>query len=839
LRNRTRNYEFTFHSPHPTQASMIKNYLKVAFRSIFRNKLTAFINIAGLALAMACALLIYLFISDEISYEKYHAKADRIYRVTRSFHSPEGKVSLHLANVAPPFGPLLKNDFGEIEVLARTINYGMVIGLEENGELKMANDEDFVFLAEPDIFKIFDIEVKSGDPAKALERPFTVMLSEKAAKKYFNSENIIGKRLRANNQYDLEITGVYKDFLPQSHWHPEFLVAFSTLNDDNIYGRAGLETNWGNNAFGTYMVLEEGADPAKIERRFPAFLNKHFGTYAKANWGAPPDWEASKSTTIYLQKLTDIHLRSHLDDELEANGNINNVYMMGVIGLFIILIACFNFINLSTARATKRAKEVGLRKVVGAIRNQLIGQYLSESVMIACMALVLATGIGFVAIGGLNSFTGKSLSLNFIEHIPLLAGLIGFALFVGLMAGIYPAFVISSFKPVLTLKGQQGSVKGKGGIRRVLVVAQFAISICLMIATFITFEQLNYLNERDLGYNKEQIITMPFYNEVAANYDAFYHQLTNSALIEKVGRSSRVPTGRLLDSYGDPKVMKGDSLISIDFDLKTIAVDDQFFDTYDIEMAAGRTFSKDTPSDDSLAYIVNEAAAREIGWTNLEAAIGKDFMFGDYKGKLVGIVKDFHFESLHQRIVPIVFINRANNFNSISVAIAGNNMQEGIAHVEKVWKSFLPARPFGYRFLSERYAQLYDAEQKQSQLFTTFACLAIFIASLGLFGLATFNTMQRVKEIGIRKVLGASVGNILKLLSQEIIILIVAANLLAWPVAWHFMDRWLDTFAYHVDMNIVAYLLAAIGAILLALITVSSQTIKAAMTNPANTLRYE
>jgi putative ABC transport system permease protein len=818
---------------------MIKNYLKVAFRSIFRNKLTAFINIAGLALAMACALLIYLFISDEISYEKYHAKADRIYRVTRSFHSPEGKVSLHLANVAPPFGPLLKNDFGEIEVLARTINYGMVIGLEENGELKMANDEDFVFLAEPDIFKIFDIEVKSGDPAKALERPFTVMLSEKAAKKYFNSENIIGKRLRANNQYDLEITGVYKDFLPQSHWHPEFLVAFSTLNDDNIYGRAGLETNWGNNAFGTYMVLEEGADPAKIERRFPAFLNKHFGTYAKANWGAPPDWEASKSTTIYLQKLTDIHLRSHLDDELEANGNINNVYMMGVIGLFIILIACFNFINLSTARATKRAKEVGLRKVVGAIRNQLIGQYLSESVMIACMALVLATGIGFVAIGGLNSFTGKSLSLNFIEHIPLLAGLIGFALFVGLMAGIYPAFVISSFKPVLTLKGQQGSVKGKGGIRRVLVVAQFAISICLMIATFITFEQLNYLNERDLGYNKEQIITMPFYNEVAANYDAFYHQLTNSALIEKVGRSSRVPTGRLLDSYGDPKVMKGDSLISIDFDLKTIAVDDQFFDTYDIEMAAGRTFSKDTPSDDSLAYIVNEAAAREIGWTNLEAAIGKDFMFGDYKGKLVGIVKDFHFESLHQRIVPIVFINRANNFNSISVAIAGNNMQEGIAHVEKVWKSFLPARPFGYRFLSERYAQLYDAEQKQSQLFTTFACLAIFIASLGLFGLATFNTMQRVKEIGIRKVLGASVGNILKLLSQEIIILIVAANLLAWPVAWHFMDRWLDTFAYHVDMNIVAYLLAAIGAILLALITVSSQTIKAAMTNPANTLRYE
>jgi putative ABC transport system permease protein len=818
---------------------MIKNYLKVALRSIFRNKLTAFINIAGLALAMTCALLIYLFIADEISYENYHAKADRIYRVTRSFHSPEGKVSLHLANVAPPIGPLLKNDFGEIETLARTINYGMVIGLEENGELKMANDEDYVFLAEPDIFKIFDIEVKSGDPAKSLSRPFTIMLSEKAAKRYFNSENVIGKRLRANNQFDLEITGVYKDFPAQSHWHAEFLVAFSTLENDDVYGRAGLETNWGNNAFGTYMVLQEGADPYKIEKGFPGFLDKHFGAFAKTNWGAPPDWEASKATTLYLQKLTDIHLRSHLDDELEANGNINNVYMMGVIGLFIILIACFNFINLSTARATKRAKEVSLRKVVGAFRNQLIGQYLSESVMIAGIALILATGMGFAAIGWLNTFTGKTLSLNFLDHLPLLAGLVGFAIVVGLLAGIYPAFVISSFKPALTLKGQQGSAQGKGGIRRVLVVAQFAISICLMIATLVTFEQLDYLNKSDLGYKKEQVVTLSYYNEVADKYDAFYNELTNSALIQKVGRSSRVPTGRLLDSYGDPKVMKGDSLVSIDFDLKTIAIDAEFFDAYSIRMAAGRSFSKEIPSDDSLAYIVNEAAARELGWTNPEAAIGKDFIFNDTKGKLVGIVKDFHFESLHQRIVPIVFINRSTNYNAISITIAGDKMQEGIAHVEKVWKAFLPARPFGYRFLSERYAQLYAAEQKQSQLFTTFACLAIFIASLGLFGLATFNTLQRVKEIGIRKVLGASIGSILALLSREIIILIIAANLLAWPVAWYFMSQWLNTFAYHIDMNIVAYILAAIGAILLALITVSSQAIKAAMMNPANTLRYE
>ena len=377
---------------------MIRNYLKVAFRSIFRNKLTAFINIAGLSLAMACAILIYLFVSDEVSYEKYHSKADRIYRVTRSFHSPEGEVNLHLANVAPPIGPLLKNDFGEIETLARTINYGIVVSLEENGQVKMSNDEPEVFLAEPNIFKIFDIEIKSGDPAKSLERPFTIMLSENAAKRYFNDENIIGKRLRVNNQFDLEVTGVYKNFPLQSHWHPEFLVSFVTLENDNIYGRKGLETNWGNNSFGTYFLLQEGADPKKLEASLPAFLDKHFGKYARANWGVPPDWKASSTTTLYVQKVTDIHLRSHLDDELEANGNITNVYMMSVIGLFIVLIACFNFVNLSTARATKRAKEVGMRKVVGAYRAQLINQYLSESILTAVLALIFAVGIAFGAL---------------------------------------------------------------------------------------------------------------------------------------------------------------------------------------------------------------------------------------------------------------------------------------------------------------------------------------------------------------------------------------------------------------------------------------------------------
>ena len=817
---------------------MIRNYLTVAFRSIFRNKLTAFINIAGLALAMMCCILIYLFVSDELSYDRYNTKADRIYRVTRNFLSRDGVPNLHLANVAPPIGPLIKNDFGEVEVMARTINFGLVIGREENGELVKNFTEEHLFLAEPDIFKIFDIDVTTGDKTTALSRPFTIMLSEKSVKKFFDNENPIGKRLRANNQFDLEVTGVFKDFPSQSHWHPEYLVSFSTLENDKIYGRKELETNWGNNAFGTYLLLEEGADPKKMETGFPDFLERHYANFAIAN-GAPADFKASRATTLFLQKLTDIHLLSHLDDELEVNGNINNVRMMAVIGLFIILIACFNFINLSTARATKRAKEVGLRKVVGAFKNQLITQYLSESVLISVLSLVLGCGLAFVALSWLNQFTGKFLTINPINNWMLFTGLIGFAILVGILAGLYPAFVISSFKPALVLKGQQGSVKGKGIVRKTLVISQFSISIVLLIVTAITFQQLGYLNSRDLGYTKDQVVVLSLYDEVGDTFDAFYNELTKSSAIENAARSSRIPTGRLLDSQGPPLVTIGDSLVNSTITTKMVMTDPEFFKTYGIEMAAGRDFSKSIPTDDSLAFIINETAANMYGWKNIGDGLDKDFSYGGTKGKLIGVVKDFHFESLHQPIIPLVFFQRKQSYNDLSVKIAGNQVTQGIEHIEKVWKEFLPKRPFSYQFVSDDYRRLYEEEQKQSQLFTMFSGLAIFIACLGLFGLATFNTLQRVKEIGIRKVLGASVPSILGLLSKEIVILILVANLIAWPLAWYFMDQWLDSFAYHIDMNLGIYMLSAVAAVVLALVTVSSQTIKAALTNPSSTLRYE
>ena len=583
----------------------------------------------------------------------------------------------------------------------------------------------------------------------------------------------------------------------------------------------------------------DAADPKKLEAQFPAFLDKHYGPFAIANFGAAPNFVASRTTTLFMQKVTDVHLRSHLDDELEVGGNINNVYMMAVIGLFIVMIACFNFINLSTARATKRSKEVGLRKVVGAFKKQLILQYLSESVLVAMFGLGLCIGLSFAALQWLNNFTGKALVLDPVTGWPLFLGLLVFAVVVGVLAGVYPAFVISSFKPAQVLKGQQGSSKGNAGIRKVLVVAQFGISIVLIIATAITTQQLNYLNTRDLGFDKDRVITLPYYGELDDSYDAFYNELTKTAAIKDAARSSRLPTGRLLDSQGGPSVMKGDSLMATGVNLKFVTADYEFFNTYGIEMAAGRNFSKAIPTDDSLAFIINETAARSIGFATNEEAIDQDFLYGGVKGKLIGIVKDFNFESLHQDIVPMSFFISAGNYNNLTIKIAGDNMQEGLQHIEKTWRTFLPIRPFDYQFTSDRYAMLYDSEKKQGQLFTVFSGLAVFIACLGLFGLATFNTLQRVKEIGIRKVLGASVPGILMLLSKEIVILIVVANLIAWPVAWYLMALWLDSFAFHVTMNPIIYLGAAVAAVVLALVTVSAQTVKAAMTNPSNTLRYE
>jgi putative ABC transport system permease protein len=819
--------------PYQNQITMILNYLKVALRSIFRNKLTSIINIAGLALALTCALLITFYVVDELSYDRHHPNAERLYRVTRYFYDQDGNASLRLANVAPPIGMLMRNDFPEIENLFRMLPLNTTVTLREEGNEDKSFREPNIYISEPEIFEILDVNLLEGNQATALENPGTLVLSEEMAEKYFGTTQVQGKTLEVFG-FPVQVTGVFKSFKPQTHFHPDFLIAFSTLNDSTIYGRRRLETNWGNNSFGTYLLLREGEDAKALESKLPEFLDKHYGTFARANFGAPPDFVASKVTSLQLEKVTDIHLHSHLDDELEPPGNINTVYLMGTIGLFIILIAGFNFINLSTAQATKRSKEVGIRKVAGAFKTQLMYQYLSESVMISLFACAIALGVGYFALIWLNDFTGKSIS--FLGNPVLLLSMMGGTIIIGILAGLYPAFVISAFRPAVILKGKQSG--GKPVLRRALVVVQFSISIVLIIATTIIFNQLDYLNNKDLGYAKDQVITLPYYTNLNTNYDAFYNALTKHTSIRNAGRSSRIPTGRLLDSMG-AQMRKGDSLQNVGSRIAYIQVDHTFFETYDIPFVAGRNFSKDVITDDSLGYVLNEAALVAMGITDPASIIEQEFSYGGVNGRVIGVVKDFHFESLHQTINPIVFLIQRGGYNNLSIQVAGTNFQEGLNHIEKVWREFLPDRLFEYTFMNERYNRLYQNETKQSQLFTGFSLLAIFIACLGLFGLATFNTLQRIKEIGIRKVLGASVPNILTLLSREIVLLVIVSNVIAWPVAWYFMDKWLNTFAYRIEMNVLLYVLAAFVAIAIALLTVSSQTLKAAMSNPANTLRYE
>jgi putative ABC transport system permease protein len=410
---------------------------------------------------------------------------------------------------------------------------------------------------------------------------------------------------------------------------------------------------------------------------------------------------------------------------------------------------------------------------------------------------------------------------------------------VGLLAGIYPAFVISGFKPALVLKGQPGGARPKGALRRTLVAAQFVISIVLVIATMITAQQLSYLNSRPLGYIRDQVVMLPFFRELRPNYDAFYNELTKNSAIVNATLSSRVPTGRLLDSYGNATVMQGDSLVNSQINFKSVSIDEDFIETYGISIAAGRNFSKNVPTDDSLGFMINETGAYALGWKNYNEKINSDFQYAGVNGKLIGIVKDFHFESLHQPISPTIFLVSRKNFDWFSVRISGRDRQMGLTHLGKLWKEFLPKRPFDFEFISDNYQHLYEAELKENQLLTVVSSLAIFIACLGLLGLATFNALQRLKEIGIRKVLGASVRSIVALLSSEILVLVVIASVIACPIAWYIMSKWLASFAYHIEMSLFVYLSAALLAAFVALLTISSQTLRAAMSNPSSILRNE
>ena len=811
---------------------MIKNYFKIAWRNLLKYKFISFINLFGLTVGLTCCLLITTYIINELSYDRYNKNAENIYRVTRTFNTKDGVVSLKLSTISPPFGYYFPTDFPEIQKMTRLLNNG---NTPFKYKEKLINEPD-VYFADNNLFDVFTLKVLEGNPKTALEEPFSVMMSEDVAKKYFGNEDPMNKVLRAYNTFDVKVTGVYKGFPENSHMHPGMLISFNTLKDSAVYGAENLRTNWGNNSFFTFLVLPKNYDPKRMIAQFPAFIDRRMDH--KDYGGDLP----SKYTTLGLQKLTDIHLYSHTDYEAEANGDISRVYIFSIIALFILLIACINYMNLSTARSALRAREIGIRKVIGARKKELILQFLSESVIISWTAILLAFVCLYFALPWLNKVSGQHLTIAILYKWQVLIPILLTPFIVGILAGLYPALFMSAFQPVKTLKGLFKAGGGNISLRKVLVVAQFAISIVLIITTIIVYQQLTYMQNTALGYNKEHVVTLPYYNAVNTQYDAFRNQLLQNANIKDVARSSRIPTGRLLDASGASTIV-GDSMRPVTADIKFVATDYQFIPTYGIKMAAGRNFSKAYGTDTSN-FILNEAAVKAIGWKSPADAIGKNFAYDNEKGKVIGVVADFHFESLRQEIVPMIFIYRSttpnnSNYNALSVKIGGNNIPGAMATIEKAWRQFLPDMPYQYSFLDEKFSKLYEAETRQGTIFTVFACIAIFIACLGLFGLSAFAITQRVKEIGVRKVLGAKVGTIVTLLSKDFLKLVLVAWLIAFPIAWYAMAKWLEHFAYRINIHWWVFALSGILALLVALLTVGFQAMKAAVANPVKSLRTE
>ncbi|MCK5148026.1 ABC transporter permease, partial [bacterium] len=698
---------------------MLGNYSKIAMRNLRKHKAYTAINIMGLAIGMLCTMLILLWVQDELSYDKYNEKADRIIRVTRRWLNSDGAVSLHLGHVAPPIAPLLKTDFPEIEHIVRLTNIsGVLVG--NPGEQYI---EDRLFCAEEDLFKIFTFDLQKGNVSTCLQAPGTIVLTESMAEKYFSDQDPMGQMLHMDfgeGVLDLKITGIMADMPEQSHIHSDFFISFKTyemfVGDDELQ-------NWGSNNYGTYLLLEKGRTREQLQAQMDAFIERHYGE------------GQSESTQLILQQLTDIHLYSNLDSEYEANGDIANVWIFSAIAVFILLIACINFMNLATARSAGRAREVGLRKVVGARRIQIVRQFLNEAVLMAALSGVIAIASTWLLLPKFNEFLGKQIHFNLIENPLLGFGMIGIVVFVGIVSGSYPAFFLSSFKPIKVLRGTSRKRSSGFSFRTVLVVLQFSISIILIISVTAVSKQLSFMQNIKLGIDKENVVLLassPYINEHLADIK---QQLLAHQNVISVSAAKRIPSGRLLDSSG-AKVIRDGEETYMNFRIANLRVDHDYISTFRMNMAAGRDFMHDMPTDSDEAFILNEAAVLRIGWDSSEEAIGQAFIYGGRRGRIIGVVEDVNFESLHKSITPIVMYISSGSLNRISIRITPDDISETLEFLKNQWARYNPGRSFEYQFLDQRFDQLYRSERKLHELFNIFALLSILISCLGLFGLA-------------------------------------------------------------------------------------------------------
>ena len=803
---------------------MFKNYLKLTFRNLLKHKVFSLINIAGLAIGIACSILIILFVTFELSYDKFHHKADRIYRLAVRALIGDTKIKQTFSS-AITFKMLLQ-DFPEIQQGVKFLNIrNAIVNLDE----KVFYESD-VLAVDANFFDVFSFRLVKGSPGTVLSQPNSVVITEEIAYKYFGEKNVVGKILKIEfpeipGIRDFEITGISENVPGNSHFRYNLLISSASFPD------ALNNTGWTTNIFISYILLKEGASRKELEAKLPEFTRKYMGGDRFDQWVARGNyWE------YFLQPLTEIHLHSDLSGEFEPNGSAAYVYIFLVVAVFILLIACINFMNLTTAKSAARAKEVGLRKVVGSSRSNLVKQFLGESIIISFIALALAIVLVECLLPVYSNFIGRQLEIHYFDNFIVIPSLFALALLVGLLSGSYPAFFISAFKPVSVLKGKLKEGAKSSWLRNTLVIFQYSISIILIIGTTVVYKQLSFIQNERLGFDKEHVIVIKNPQALSGNINPFKEKLLQYPGVQKVSISHDVPgKGTMNIGFGAEEVKEG-------LPLNLYCCDPGFKDVMKLEMAQGRFFSHDYPTDSS-AVIINEAALKVLGYDHPINKKLNDWLDPQGTFHVIGVVKDFHYESMHQKVRPmgLFFLNGTYKWppNYISVRLNPGNVSQTIQRIENTWSAFSPKLPLEYSFLDEDYDRLYKNEQQTQQLFMVFSFLAIFIACLGLLGLASFMAQQRTKEIGIRKALGATVNHIAVMLSKDFTKWVLLANLAAWPVAYLAMHKWLQDFAYRIEISWWMFVFAGVLAFIIALLTVSFQVVRAARKNPVDSLQYE
>lgn len=797
------------------QPAMIRNYFKLAFRNLAKHKMFSIINVLGLSAGMTACFLIALYVHFELTYDAFNKKADRIYRVAADIKTSSETLRYAISPWA--MASNMQNDFPEVEALVRVQKEETLI---RKGDLKFI--EENTVLVDSTLFRVFDLKLLKGNPKTALVAPLSLVLTETAARKYFGDADPIGQTLLLGDDNEpAQVTGVMQDPPANSQIKGDIFVSMSTYT---AHQDKNIEREWGSFGAIAYVLVKPGTAPGAMEKKFPAFVQNHAGKMMA---------EQQMQISLSLEPLRDIYL--HSTRPADESGSVDNLYIFSAVALFIMVIACINFVNLTTARSVERAREVGMRKAVGAPKSALARQFITESVLMCMIAFVLSMAVAAALLPFFNALAGKQVSKGIIDEIFFVAAGLVVAALVGTMAGIYPAFVLSSFEPVKVLKGRfTTSIKGIM-LRKGLVTVQFAISIVMIIATIVVYTQLDFMRSHDLGFTKDQMLVVQA--GTGRNRDAFKASILNFAGVRSAAASAAIPGSWTPQAYSKVENSGGEMQAG---NLDVYRVDFDFIRQYGLKVVAGRAFSRAYSTDSIQSLMINEAAAKVLGYRSAGEAVGKKFEQWGRKGVIIGVVRDFHFKSLQENIKPLTFrITDFWNGNLLSVKIDGGRVKQTVSAIENQWKKANPDKPFTYYFLDEFYDRQYRADERFEALFLNFAALAIFISCLGLLGLASYSTVQRTKEIGVRKVMGASAASIVGLLSKDFLQLVGIAFVIAAPLSWFAMHRWLEGFAYKTDIRAWIFVAAGLLSTFVALGTISFQSIRAALMNPVKSLRSE